>query len=208
MRTFKACRPWTCFIGFLSIKEQYLFTCSSVFTNKRLRNISIVKGWLHLNSSFLQLSHRAQDFIQYVLHISGQTEHSRPFSWLVIYSFPTLLCFFLLYPWPHTTKYRCTEIYGQCKQKNRITNVAADLILEKIFNFILTSWSTIHLEKLKVVLAVTKFFAYYRTQRFITIFTWATKWTLSWDSWIQTQSYNQFLQDLFSLLFFHLSLVS
>ena len=55
-----------------------------------------------------------------------------------------------------------------------------------IFTYLLTPWSTVHLEKLTDFQLVKKFPSFYGTQRFITAFTIACHLSLSWASSIQS----------------------
>jgi hypothetical protein len=55
----------------------------------------------------------------------------------------------------------------------------------------LTAWSRIILEKLLVTLLVKRFPTFYGTWRFITIFTRAHHWSISWARWIQSTPSHQ-----------------
>jgi hypothetical protein len=62
------------------------------------------------------------------------------------------------------------------------------LVIILYFSCELTPWSRVPLEKPKVIQLVNKFPAFYGTRRFITVFTRACHWSLSWARWIQSTS--------------------
>jgi hypothetical protein len=65
----------------------------------------------------------------------------------------------------------------------------------------LTKWSRDLLQKLTVAQLDKKFTGFYRTQRFITIFTKVCHWSLTWTKWIQfTPNYRYFFMIHFNII--------
>ena len=74
-------------------------------------------------------------------------------------------------------------------------------VVGNVITCLLIPWSRVLLEKLIGFQLVKKFLTFYRTRRFITAFTSAHHLSLSWASWIQSNSWRSIL-----VLSYHLRL--